>query len=98
MHIGATIFLGVILAVFAVLDGFMLVSLLKPGDERNQIIVWKASSFTLGPGRSRREHPGCGWRTWSGRSPWCRIPWCSWKSPPLCILDPFLFYKRKLGG
>ena len=47
MHIGATIFLGVILAVFAVLDGFMLVSLLKPGDERNQIIVWKASSFTL---------------------------------------------------
>ena len=47
MPIGATIFLGVILAVFAVLDGFMLVSLLKPGDERNQIIVWKASSFTL---------------------------------------------------
>lgn len=26
---------------------YMLVSLLKPGDERNQIIVWKASSFTL---------------------------------------------------
>ena len=25
----------------------MLVSLLKPGDERNQIIIWKASSFTL---------------------------------------------------
>lgn len=25
----------------------MLVSLLRPGDERNQIIVWKASSFTL---------------------------------------------------
>lgn len=25
----------------------MLVSLLKPGDERNQIVVWKASSFTL---------------------------------------------------
>ena len=47
MPIDAMIFLGVILAVFAVLDGFMLVSLLKPGDERNQIIVWKASSFTL---------------------------------------------------
>jgi len=44
---GAMIFLGVVLAVFTVLDIFMLVTLLKPGDERNQIIVWKASSFTL---------------------------------------------------
>lgn len=35
------------MAVFAILDIYMLVSLLKPGDERNQIIVWKASSFTL---------------------------------------------------
>ncbi|WP_230327041.1 hypothetical protein [Longicatena caecimuris] len=45
--VGAMIFLGVILAVFAILDIYMLISLLKPGDERNQIIVWKASSFTL---------------------------------------------------
>ena len=47
MPVGAMIFLGVILLVFTALDIFMLVSLLKPGDERNQIIVWKASSFTL---------------------------------------------------
>ncbi len=47
MPIGAMIFLGIILFIFAVLDIFMLVSLLKPGDERNQIIIWKASSFTL---------------------------------------------------
>ena len=47
MPVGAMIFLGVVLAVFTVLDLFMLVTLLKPGDERNQIIVWKASSFTL---------------------------------------------------
>ena len=47
MPVGAMIFLGVVLAVFAVLDIFMLVTLLKPGDERNQIIVWKASSFTM---------------------------------------------------
>ena len=47
MPAGAMIFLGVILAVFTVLDIFMLVTLQKPGDERNQIIVWKASSFTL---------------------------------------------------
>lgn len=47
MPVGAKIFLGVILAVFTALDIFMLVSLLKPGDERNQVIVWKAGSFTL---------------------------------------------------
>lgn len=47
MPMGAIFFLGVVLAVFAILDIYMLVSLLKPGDERNQIIVWKASSFTL---------------------------------------------------
>ncbi len=47
MPVGAMIFLGVVLAVFVILDAYMLISLLKPGDERNQIIVWKASSFTL---------------------------------------------------
>ena len=47
MPVGAMIFLGVVLAVFVILDVYMLVSLLRPGDERNQIIVWKASSFTL---------------------------------------------------
>ena len=47
MPVGAMIFLGVVLALFAILDIYMLVSLSKPGDERNQIIVWKASLFTL---------------------------------------------------
>lgn len=47
MPIGAIIFLAVILIVFPVLDIIMLVSLVRPGDERNQVIVWKASSFTL---------------------------------------------------
>ncbi len=47
MPIGAMIFLGVILVIFAALDIMMVVSLAKPGDERNQIIVWKASSLTL---------------------------------------------------
>ncbi|MCR1985037.1 hypothetical protein NSB24_02140 [Blautia coccoides] len=47
MPVPAMIFLGVVLFVFAALDIFMLVSLSKPGDERSQIIVWKASAFTL---------------------------------------------------
>lgn len=47
MPLGAAIFLGIILVGFTALDIIVLVSLLIPGDERNQIIVWKASSFTL---------------------------------------------------
>lgn len=47
MPIGASIFLGVVLVGVAALDIVMLVTLSMPGDERNQIIVWKASAFTL---------------------------------------------------
>lgn len=45
--VGVTIIFLVILAVFAILDIVMLVTLSLPGDERSQIIVWKASTFTL---------------------------------------------------
>lgn len=47
MELPAKIFLGIILFVFTVLDISMIVSLIKPGDERNQIVVWKASTHTL---------------------------------------------------
>ncbi len=47
MPVPAMIFLGVIALAFAILDSIMLITLLKPGDERKQVIVWKASSFTL---------------------------------------------------
>ncbi len=47
MPFAAMFFLGCVLLVFMVLDVIMLASLLKPGDERGQIIVWKAGSFTL---------------------------------------------------
>ena len=47
MVLSAKIFLGIILFIFVILDIIVLVSLTKPGDERNQIIVWKASSYTL---------------------------------------------------
>ena len=33
--------------VFAVLDIVLIVSLIKPGDERKQMMVWKASTYTL---------------------------------------------------
>lgn len=47
MVLSAKIFLGIILLIFIILDISVLVSLIKPGDERSQIIVWKASSYTL---------------------------------------------------
>lgn len=47
MPVGAMIFLGVFLVLFVALDVIMIVSLSAPGDERNQIIVWKAGSFAL---------------------------------------------------
>lgn len=35
------------LAILLILDIAMLVSLIRPGDERRMMIVWKASTWTL---------------------------------------------------
>ena len=45
-NIGLILF-GLFLLALIVLDISMIVSLLKTGDERRQLIVWKASTFTL---------------------------------------------------
>ena len=37
----------IFLLALIIIDILMIVSLLKTGDERRQLIVWKASSFTL---------------------------------------------------
>ena len=41
------IFRAAILLFFIALDIGMLISIVRSGDERRQIIVWKASAFTL---------------------------------------------------
>ena len=38
---------GIFLLVLIVLDVLMIYSLFRTGDERRQLIVWKASAFTL---------------------------------------------------
>ena len=43
----ALIVFGLFLLTFLALDIAMVVSLMKTGDERRQLIVWKSSSFTL---------------------------------------------------
>ena len=45
--LGARIFLIVVLLIFAAMDLVMVVTLLRPGDERSQVVVWKASAWTL---------------------------------------------------
>lgn len=46
MNLGLVLF-GVFLFGLITLDIMMIVSLIKPGDERKQMIVWKASTYTL---------------------------------------------------
>ena len=43
----ALVLFGIFLLILIVLDIAMIVSLLRTGDERRQLIVWKASAFTL---------------------------------------------------
>ena len=47
MPLGAMIFLIVVLLIFAAMDMFMLVTLLRPGDERGQVGACEASAWTL---------------------------------------------------
>ena len=43
----ATIIFVAVLLIFFFLYILMIISLVRPGDERGQVIVWKASAFTL---------------------------------------------------
>lgn len=47
METSFIVFISVVLFLFIALDIFMIVSLIRPGDERGQMIVWKASAYTL---------------------------------------------------
>lgn len=96
MPLGAQIFLGVILVGFTVLDIFLLVSLLRPGDERNQIIAWKASSFTL--------LGIVGWlildiiESWITKSPMTINPFIHLEIIVIVYFVSLIYYRRKYGG
>lgn len=38
---------GIFLLILIILDILMIISLIRTGDERRKLIVWKTSSFTL---------------------------------------------------
>ena len=46
MEFGLVLFV-VFLLVMVILNVSMIISLIKPGDERRQMIIWKASTWTL---------------------------------------------------
>lgn len=96
MSIGALLFMGILFILFPALDIFMLVSLLVPGDERNQVIVWKASAFTL-------------LATMTGKvldiitnlvqaQPMTANPFIQLETAAVLYFAALLFYKKRHGG
>ena len=96
MSVGAMIFLGVVLVVFPILDIFMLISLLKPGDERNQIIVWKASSFTLLAMIGSNIFDVI--ENFVRAQPMSQNPFVQLEVAAIVYFVSLMFYKRKHGG
>lgn len=84
------------LIIFAIMDIVMLVTLLKPGDERNQIIVWKAAAFTLIAmvGSSILEVI----ENFVRAQPMTINPFVQLEIAAIIYFVSLVYYKRKLGG
>ncbi len=96
MPVGAMIFLGIVLLMFTILDIFMLVSLLKPGDERNQVIVWKAGSFTLFAMVGANILDVI--ENFVRAQPMSQNPFIQLEVAAIIYFVSLMFYKRKHGG
>ena len=86
----------IVLVIFAVMDIVMLVTLLRPGDERNHIIVWKAASFTLmaTTGASILEVI----ENFVRAQPMAVNPFVQLEVAAIIYFVSLVYYKRKLGG
>ncbi len=93
---GAIIFLAVILFGFTALDLFMLISLLKPGDERNQIIVWKASAWTLLAMVGANILDVI--ENFVRAQPMAQNPFIQLEVTAIIYFAALMYYKRRLGG
>lgn len=96
MPIGAIIFAAAVLIIFTALDIIMLVSLLRPGDERNQIIAWKAGSFTL-LGMVGANVLSV-FESFAKAQPMLQNPFIQLEVAATVYFAALLFYKRKHGG
>ena len=90
------IFCIVMLAIFAALDIGMIVSLVRPGDERSQLAVWKAGSFTLlgMTGAAILDVI----ENFVRAQPMAVNPFVQLEVAAILYFVVLLYYKRKLGG
>lgn len=96
MPLQMIIFCVVVLAIFAALDIGMIVSLVRPGDERNQLAVWKAGSFTLlgMTGAAILDVI----ENFVRSQPMAVNPFVQLEVAAIMYFVVLLYYKRKLGG
>lgn len=96
MPLQMIIFCVVVLGIFAALDICMIVSLVRPGDERNQLAVWKAGSFTLlgMTGAAILDVI----ENFVRSQPMAVNPFVQLEVAAIMYFVVLLYYKRKLGG
>ena len=96
MPLQMIIFCVVVLGIFSALDIGMIVSLVRPGDERNQLAVWKAGSFTLlgMTGAAILDVI----ENFVRSQPMAVNPFVQLEVAAIMYFVVLLYYKRKLGG
>lgn len=94
-RVGMVLFAAAILALLA-LDVGMVVSLVRPGDERRQLVVWKASTATLlGVVGSMLIDMG---RSWFAGEMVVSSPFVQLGATATIYFGFLLYFKRRYGG
>ena len=96
MPLGAALFLGGVLLGFGALDITMLVSLLKTGDERSRIIVWKTSTFAFNAMVGALVLDVI--TTYVTKQPMTINPFIQLQVAAVLDCAALLYYRKKLGG
>ena len=93
---GAALFLGGVLLGFGALDITMLVSLLKTGDERSRIIVWKTSTFAFNAMVGALVLDVL--TNYVTKQPMTINPFIQLQVAAVLYCAALLYYRKKLGG
>lgn len=96
MPLGAALFLGGALLGFGALDITMLVSLLKTGDERSRIIVWKTSTFAFNAMVGALVLDVI--TNYVTKQPMTINPFIQLQVAAVLYCAALLYYRKKLGG
>ena len=96
MPLGAALFLGGVLLGFGALDITMLVSLLKTGDERSRIIVWKTSTFAFNAMVGALVMDVI--TNYVTKQPMTINPFIQLQVAAVLYCAALLYYRKKLGG